>query len=144
MNLQIDCQVKGDYQKVFEHFNENLFKKLTPSFIKIKKFDGVEVGDEFIIEIPILFTTMVWKGRISQREKSHDSCYFVDIGDTLPFPLKSWEHKHLILKDEENAIISDKINFDSYGGFFLRPFVYIMVYIMIKVRTPLYKSYFND
>jgi len=68
--------------------------------------------------------------------------YFVDAGTELPFFLKSWEHRHRILQNEQETYIIDDIHFRSpivILDFLLWP----VLWLQFLYRKPIYREVFR-
>jgi ligand-binding SRPBCC domain-containing protein len=57
--------------------------------------------------------------------------YFIDRSDSVPFPLKSWQHTHLFESVGGETMMIDKVKFESYAPVFL---VKLFLYFMFKGR----------
>ncbi len=97
MNLYFKTPVKGSVEKVLSGFNKELFMNLKPPGVKVdlRRFDGCKKGDLIELELVSPFGKQVWEGKIIENYESENEAYFIDIGVKLPFPIKSWRHKHI-------------------------------------------------
>lgn len=144
MNLILKTNVRGHYLQVMDRFDESLFNALKPVGVKmiVTQFTGSKTGDTVVLE----FTSPIkakWISKITDHGHDEDQAYFVDEGTQLPFPLKSWTHKHIVQRvDDERSIIVDDMTFStgsSIVDYLLYPFMYIGFY----PRKSSYKKYFN-
>jgi len=74
--------------------------------VKLTRFDGCNVGDEVHLKFPF---EQKWVSKIIDFQKSKQQIIFIDKGVKLPFPLKTWQHKHIIknLGQNKTLIIED-------------------------------------
>ena len=143
MKINISTKVEQDYLSVKEGFNENLFLKLSPPFppVKLLRFDGSSTGDKVILELNFIFFKQQWVSDITADNTDEKEFYFIDEGTKLPFFLKTWKHKHRIIKDGKSSIIRDEIAFKAPNGI-LTLFLYPALYLQFLYRKPIYKKIF--
>ena len=141
MHIKIATQVAQDYDTVYERFDRDLFEALAPPLMPLKllRFDGSRTGDEVHIAIgPIR-----WHALIVDHGRSATENYFVDKGTVLPFFLKTWEHRHRILKDGSGSIIVDDIRYTTPFGKVGDLLFYPSLYAQFAMRKPVYRRYFG-
>ena len=143
MKINISTKVEQDYLSVKEGVNENLFLKLSPPFppVKLLRFDGSSTGDKVILELNFIFFKQQWVSDITADNTDEKEFYFIDEGTKLPFFLKTWKHKHRIIKDGKSSIIRDEIAFKAPNGI-LTLFLYPALYLQFLYRKPIYKKIF--
>ncbi|WP_339757364.1 hypothetical protein [Algoriphagus aquimarinus] len=143
MRLELSCQVNQDFLKVKAGFNESLFAKLSPPFppVNLVRYDGSETGDMVSMELNFFFFKQKWTSTITDNHTNSKEYYFVDEGVELPFFLKSWKHKHRIIKEGHSTIIRDEIEFKAPFGL-LSLLLYPALYIQFAYRKPIYKKVF--
>jgi ligand-binding SRPBCC domain-containing protein len=144
MNIKIKTKVEQDYLSVKEGFNESLFKKLSPPFppVKLIRFDGSHKGDLVALELNFLLFRQKWISEITEDQTDSEEFYFIDKGIELPFFLKSWTHKHRVIRKENASIIQDEISFE--GPFFLLTLLlYPAMLLQFGYRIPIYKKIFK-
>jgi ligand-binding SRPBCC domain-containing protein len=145
LEIKIKSFVKPDVETVFSRFDLALFKELAPPFPKtnVLRFDGCQSGDVVAIELDFVFFKQKWESLITYFHKTDKEIIFVDTGSVLPFFLKTWEHRHIIVKTKEGgSLIIDHIFFSS--GFFLFDwFLYPVLRKQFADRKPIYKRYFG-
>lgn len=143
MKINLSTQVNQDYLSVKNGFDETLFTKLSPPFppVKLARFDGSEIGDVVSLELNFLLFKQNWTSEISESQTTESECYFVDIGTKLPFFLKEWRHKHRIVKEGNNSIIRDEIEFSAPFGL-ATLLLYPAIYLQFLYRKPIYKKIF--
>ncbi|SFA78939.1 Ligand-binding SRPBCC domain-containing protein [Algoriphagus aquimarinus] len=143
MRLELSCQVNQDFLKVKAGFNESLFAKLSPPFppVNLVRYDGSETGDMVSMELNFFFFKQKWTSTITDNHTNSKEYYFVDEGVELPFFLKSWKHKHRIIKEGSSTIIRDEIEFKAPFGL-LSLLLYPALYIQFAYRKPIYKKVF--
>ncbi len=145
MEIKIKTLVESNLESVYSGFNLELFEKLLPVFPKSKvlRFDGCISGDVVTIEMNFLLFKQKWESLITYYHKEEKEMIFVDTGSTLPFFLKSWEHRHILVKSKNGrTLIIDNILFSS--GFFLFDWIlYPILYFQFSSRQPIYKRFFS-
>ncbi|MFC5626567.1 SRPBCC family protein [Algoriphagus winogradskyi] len=143
MKINLSTQVNQDYLSVKNGFDETLFSKLSPPFppVKLARFDGSKVGDLVSLELDFLLFKQQWTSEISESQTTATEYYFVDIGTQLPFFLKKWRHKHRIIKEGNNSIIRDEIEFSAPFGL-ATVLLYPAIYLQFLYRKPIYKKIF--
>ena len=137
MRLILKTKVEQSIEKVFEGFDQKLFNALNPPLMpaKLLRFDGSKVGDEVHIE---LFWSMNWVSLITEQKSSDSEIYFIDKGIQLPFFLRSWEHRHRIIKDTNGGtLIIDDISYLKIS--FIFSFICIFFYFCFSFSFK-YKS----
>lgn len=144
MKITLSTLVNQDYLSVKNGFNETLFTKLSPPFppVKLARFDGSEVGDLVSLELNFLLFKQKWTSEISESKTTAEEYYFVDIGTILPFFLKKWRHKHRIIKEGNNSIIRDEVEFSAPFGL-ATLLLYPAIYLQFLYRKPIYKKIFS-
>jgi ligand-binding SRPBCC domain-containing protein len=144
MKITIETPVNQDYLQVKEGFNETLFKKLSPPFppVKLLRFDGSTKGDLVTLELNFIFFKQKWTSEIMEDQTTDKEFYFIDKGIELPFFLKKWTHKHRIVKDGENSIIRDEINYQA-PFWVLTWILYPAMLLQFAYRKPIYKKIFS-
>ncbi len=142
MNIEIATKVEQDYQSVWRGFDEKLFLALKPPLVpfKLLRFDGCEVGDKVQISV----AGQAWHANIVEQKSTKDEIYFVDVGEKMPFPLKTWRHKHRILRNaDDTSTIIDDIEY-STGNRLLDKLMRPVVYQQFAARQPIYRDYFKN
>ncbi|MFT7363029.1 MAG: ligand-binding SRPBCC domain-containing protein [Algoriphagus sp.] len=144
MKITIETSVHQDYLQVKEGFNEMLFKKLSPPFppVKLLRFDGSTKGDLVTLELNFIFFKQKWTSEIMEDQTTDKEFYFIDKGIELPFFLKKWTHKHRIVKDGENSIIRDEIDYQAPFRI-LTLILYPAMLLQFAYRKPIYKKIFS-
>lgn len=145
MKIKITTKVVGNYIEVFNKFDLELFKALTPKFPKIEiiEFTGSEIGDK----VHIKFLSPIkaeWLSVITERKVNEGNAYFVDEGEKLPPGLSTWRHKHLVeYIDTKNCYITDYICFNGINKLFTI-LLYPIIYFGFYQRKSIYKKYFMN
>jgi ligand-binding SRPBCC domain-containing protein len=144
MKITIETPVNQDYLQVKEGFNETLFKKLSPPFppVKLLRFDGSTKGDLVTLELNFIFFKQKWTSEIMEDLTTDKEFYFIDKGIELPFFLKKWTHKHRIVKDGENSMIRDEIDYQA-PFWVLTWLLYPAMLLQFAYRKPIYKKIFS-
>lgn len=130
--------------KVFNAFDEKLFRKLSPPYPKLKliRFDGSAPGDVVDVELQTGLKSFRWTSLIVDRKVTDSEAYFVDEGQQLPPPLRTWHHKHLVSKNGSGAIIHDIITY-STGIKPLDLLLYPLMKLQFGMRGPVYQREFG-
>ncbi|WP_075348725.1 SRPBCC family protein [Algoriphagus marinus] len=144
MKLVIETHVEQGYLQVKEGFDESLFTKLSPPFppVKLLRFDGSSTGDLVSLQLNFIFFKQKWTSKIIEDQTDEKEFYFIDKGIELPFFLKKWTHKHRIIKDGENSIIRDEIEYQA-PFLLLTWLLYPAMLLQFAYRKPIYKKIFT-
>lgn len=145
MKITFETRVAQDYLAVKNGFDQTLFQELSPPFppVKLLRFDGSSTGDLVVLELNFLLFKQRWTSEIIEAATDDQEFYFVDVGIELPFFLKSWQHKHRIIKTESGAIIRDEIDFNA-PFWFLSLLLYPALWAQFALRKPIYKRVFKS
>jgi ligand-binding SRPBCC domain-containing protein len=144
MNITLKSPVKGNYKKVMAAFDRNLFEALKPPTgeMEIVMFTGSQKGDK----VHIRFVKPIkadWISDIVEDQITDDKAWFVDVGNTLPWPLASWAHRHIVEKiDDNNSMIIDDMTFTG-RNFLLTLLLYPAIFLGFYPRKRIYKQYFD-
>lgn len=145
MNFILKTQVAGNYLEVMKRFDLDLFEALKPVGAKMEvvQFTGSQTDD--IVEIKFVWPIKAsWISDITDHGSDDNQAYFIDEGRVLPFPLKSWKHKHIVEKvDDNSCTIIDDITFSS-GWKILDIVMYLPVYFSFYHRKRIYRKYFGE
>jgi ligand-binding SRPBCC domain-containing protein len=144
MNIKLKTAVKGHYLKVMKAFDRNLFEALKPPMgeMEIVAFTGSQKGDKVHIRFmkPIKAD---WISEIVENEMTAEKAWFVDVGTTLPWPLSSWTHRHIVEKiDDDHSMIIDDMTFRG-KNFLLTLLLYPAIFLGFYPRKRIYKEYFD-
>jgi ligand-binding SRPBCC domain-containing protein len=140
MNIILRSKVNGDLKAVYNRFDAKLFKYLLPPGAQLIEFGGSNKGDVVHLKLPIAGE---WISEITENGISAETCYFIDEGRQLPFPLKKWRHKHILHAAGENTIIEDNMTF-STGNSLTDLLFYPVLLLSFLPRIWQYKSYFKN
>jgi ligand-binding SRPBCC domain-containing protein len=129
---------------VFNAFDEQLFRKLSPPYPKLKllRFDGSEPGDLVEVELQTGIKSFKWMSLITDRSITDSEAYFIDEGQILPAPLKLWRHKHLVTANDTGTTIHDIITY-STGSRILDMLLYPLMVAQFSMRKPVYQKVFG-
>ncbi|HAK79005.1 ligand-binding SRPBCC domain-containing protein [Runella defluvii] len=144
MKLRIQTHVSQPYQVVWQGFNEELFRKLSPPFppVRVVRFDGCLAGDMVVLELNFLLFKQQWISRITEQQSSESEIYFVDEGTKLPFFLRFWRHRHRIIREKAGGtIIADEIEFRT-PLWVIDYLMYPLLWAQFAYRKPIYKKAF--
>jgi ligand-binding SRPBCC domain-containing protein len=144
MKLTIETKVEENYLKVKEGFTESLFTRLSPPFppVKLLRFDGSAKGDLVTLELNFFVFKQKWTSQITEDKTDENEFYFIDKGVELPFFLKSWNHKHRIIRSGNDTIIRDEIEYSAPLGL-LSLLLYPAMLLQFAYRIPIYKKFFR-
>ncbi len=144
--IKIKTKVKGCPTKIIRHFDEELFMKLNPPFIKVElnQFDGCKKDSDLKLTTNFLGLYQYWHNKVIDRFDSDNLVYFIDEGVEMPFPITKWIHKHKIVKiDDQNSYIVDDIEYICSNPIF-EFFSYPAIFITMFYRKPIYVDVFNN
>lgn len=144
MKLRIQTHVSQPYQVVWQGFNEELFRKLSPPFppVRVVRFDGCLAGDMVVLELNFHLFKQQWISRITEQQSSESEIYFVDEGTKLPFFLRFWRHRHRIIREKAGGtIIADEIEFRT-PLWVIDYLMYSLLWAQFAYRKPIYKKAF--
>lgn len=144
MNITLKTRVKGNYKKVINAFDINLFEALKPPTgeMEIVEFTGSKKGDKVHLRF-IKPIRAEWISDIIDDQITEDEAWFVDVGTLLPWPLSTWTHRHIVEKiDENNSMVIDDITFTG-KNFLLTLLLYPAIFIGFYPRKRIYKQYFD-
>lgn len=146
MKFQLRTVVPGNPKAVFERFDRELLVLLSPPGMKLdlRRFDHPPlVGGRVQIEVKMLgLVKHYWDNAFTEYHVSESECYFVDEGLKMPFPIKYWRHKHLIIQHESGSEIVDDISYKT--GFFLSDWLlFPIVWLQFLYRKPIYRKFFK-
>ena len=144
MKITIETPVEQDYLSVKAGFDETLFSKLSPPFppVKLLRFDGSAKGDIVTLELNFIFFKQKWTSEITDDQTDEREFYFIDEGIELPFFLKTWRHKHRIIKNDTGSVIRDEITYQGPLGL-MTLLLYPALYLQFLYRKPIYKKIFK-
>ena len=140
MKITLRSKVPCALETVQNRFDGELFKYLLPIGAQLIAFGGSTKGDIVHLKLPLAGE---WISEITENGKSEDSIYFIDEGRKLPFPLKSWKHKHILTASGEHTIIEDNMSFSS-GNIIFDALIYPVLLLSFLPRVWQYKSYFKS
>lgn len=124
---------------IFERFDDRLFKYLLPPGAQLIDFGGSKKGDMVHLRLPLAGE---WISEITEDKITEDTCYFIDEGRKLPFPIKEWRHQHILRQAGNSTIIEDNMNF-STGNIIADLLFYPVLYFSFLPRIWQYKWYFK-
>lgn len=145
MNLKLTTIVNGNYKVVMSRFDRDLFEALTPKQgqLEIVEFTGSKKGDR----VHLRFLSPIkadWVSLITEDGVNEQQAYFVDEGETLPFPLRYWHHRHVVEKvTEDTSRIVDDITFKGPNAL-VTLLMYPAIFIGFYPRKRIYRAYFGQ
>ncbi len=144
MQVYLKTHVAQNYRSVFNAFDEQLFLKLAPPYprLTLSRFDGSAPGDLVEVEMKTGFSSHRWTSLITESRITESEAYFIDEGQELPFPLKHWQHKHLITRESNGSVIHDIIDYSTDNGL-LDMALYPLVVAQFSMRKPIYRKIFS-
>ena len=144
MNIKFETKVQGNYKTVMSKFDRKLFEALKPAQgeMEIVEFTGSKKGDK----VHIRFTSPIkaeWVSIITEDGVDEKEAYFIDQGERLPFPLRYWQHKHIVRKvTEDTCCIIDDITFKASNRI-ISLMMYPAIYLGFAPRGKIYRAYFG-
>lgn len=145
MKIRLETKVAGNYLKVMDRFDLDLFNALKPkgANMEVVKFTGSKKGDVVEIQFHSPIKTK-WISNITEDGSDDSMAYFIDEGSVLPFPIKKWKHKHIVEKiNEDESLIVDDIYF-STGFILFDVLIYPGVLLGFLPRKKVYRGYFGS
>ena len=145
MNIRIITNIGTNTKEaVFAGFDRKLFLQLAPPFPKLNlvRFDGCTKENEVHLETDFILFKQKWISLIVENGSSENEIYFIDEGTTLPFPLKTWQHKHIVRQTENTVEIEDNIVFSTKNKV-ADILIYLPLYLLFAYRKPVYKRFFK-
>ena len=140
MNITLRSKVNAELASVYNRFDADLFSYLLPPGAQLIAFGGSKTGDIVHLKLPLAGE---WISEITEDGSSEDRCYFIDEGRTLPFPLKTWRHKHILHRSGKSTIIEDNMTFSTGNGLAdLLVFPFLLLSFLPRVWQ--YKKYFKS
>lgn len=144
MRITIPVLVQQSPDVVWAGFDETLFRNLSPPFppARLLRFDGSMPGDEVHVELNFLVFRQTWVSVITEQWETPEEIYFVDEGVKLPFFLRSWRHKHRIVRAGTGSRIIEEIEYRApfrWMDFVLWP----VMYAQFAYRKPVYRRVFG-
>ncbi|MFP4470350.1 MAG: hypothetical protein ACLFPE_06685 [Bacteroidales bacterium] len=145
MQIKLISEVNEEFDVVAQGFDEKLFRYLLPpSFIaRLVEFGGSAPGDKVHIRFFIPWPAE-WVSRITESYSSAEKMTFTDIGEKLPFGMKSWKHIHTVeMSSLQSARIIDHMHY-SFGNKLIDMIMYPVLYFAFAPRKKLYRKYFKN
>ena len=139
MKITLRSSVNGEMEVIQGHFDANLFRYLLPPGAQLIEFGGSRKGDRVHLNLPIVGE---WISEITEDKATDDIFYFIDVGKKLPFPIKKWQHKHILRRNGKKTIIEDHMKF-STGTMVSDILFYPFLYFSFLPRTWQYGRYFR-
>jgi ligand-binding SRPBCC domain-containing protein len=131
--------------KVWEGFNEALFKALNPPFppVRLKQF-GMAAGERVELELRFPGFPQRWVSYLPESGPLPEGGYrFVDIGEELPFFLREWRHRHLLEPAPRGGTwIIDDVFYRTPNAL-LDTLLYPALWLQFAYRRPIYRKFFR-
>ncbi|MBE0638372.1 MAG: hypothetical protein IH598_07625 [Bacteroidales bacterium] len=144
MRIRLVSEVNRPFDWVSGHFDKELFVfLLPPPFVaRLIRYDGSDPGN--LVHIRFLLPWRSdWISKIISSKRNTEAFEFVDIGEKLPFGLKTWKHQHIVKKlNEKQSQIIDDMSFSTCCKIF-DLLIYPVLYLAFSPRKQLYKRYFE-
>ncbi|MCU0324926.1 MAG: hypothetical protein MUF45_06685 [Spirosomaceae bacterium] len=144
MKIKISTKVEQNIEQVWNQFDVNLLKKLSPPFppVKVLHYIGHQIGEKVSFELNFFIFKQKWESEITDNRIDENERYFIDEGRILPFFLKYWKHKHRIVKSNSGSKIIDEIEFKTPS--ILTDYIfYPLLYLQFLYRKPIYQKLFR-
>jgi ligand-binding SRPBCC domain-containing protein len=139
LNITLRSKVNEELRSVYNRFDDKLFRYLLPPGAQLIAFGGSKKGDIVHLKLPLAGE---WISEITEDGASDDTCYFIDEGRKLPFPLKKWRHQHILHRSGSSTIIEDNMSF-STGSLLVDLLFYPILLVSFLPRAWQYKGYFG-
>lgn len=139
MNITLRSKVNCELMSTYNRFDRDLFRYLLPPGAQLIEFGGSKKGAIVHLTLPLVGT---WISEITEDKRAENTCYFIDDGRKLPFPLKKWKHRHVLHRSDYCTIIEDHISFTT-GTVITDLLFYPMLFLSFLPRIWQYKKYFN-
>jgi ligand-binding SRPBCC domain-containing protein len=127
---------------VLARFDTTLFRALAPPFprLHIDRFDGSSPGNVVAVRLDWGLFQQTWTSLITGAGATDTAAWFVDEGQTLPWPLRRWQHRHIVERDAPSGrtAITDAITYST--GF--APLDWLLLPVMwaqFAYRKPIYR-----
>jgi ligand-binding SRPBCC domain-containing protein len=142
MKFQMSTPVRGHVPKeIINVFDFDLLRALSPPMMKpeLISYGGYAPGTKIHFRLNTPFGTKDWKGMISEYSENETEIYFTDEGVELPFGIKTWKHKHRLIRRHYGTEIRDEVEFSFYGVL-SRLFFTPGIWLQFLYRKPLYRK----
>lgn len=133
---------ESDPRVVLARFDEALFRALAPPFprLRVDRFDGCRRGDVVAVTMDWGFGQQSWVSRITDTGQSDTEVWFVDEGESLPWPFRQWRHRHVITADPARGgtVITDDLTYHTASpalDWLARP----ALWALLAYRKPIYR-----
>jgi ligand-binding SRPBCC domain-containing protein len=144
MRIKLKSQIAAPYELVQRNFDKELFRYLLPpSFVaSLTRYDGAAPGNEVHVQFHVPWKSL-WISRIIQTEQSANFFYFIDEGIRLPFGLRTWKHRHSVIKmDDVKTEIVDDIHFGTQNKM-MDLWAWPILFLAFYPRKWQYQSFFS-
>ena len=148
MHLVLHTSVAApDPAGVLAAFTEPLFRALAPPFprLQVRRFDGSQPGHEVEVELNWLLFRQPWTSRVTETDATPTEVWFVDEGQRLPWPLRTWRHRHSVSRRRDGhrgTVITDDVTYTTGNGA-LDALLYPMLWTQLAYRRPIYRRWFG-
>ncbi|UTR14528.1 hypothetical protein MM221_18535 [Salipaludibacillus sp. LMS25] len=122
----------------FFQSTENLAKMTRVPKIAVLGDSNVYEGAKVYLRLNFLLLNFFWKGIISEKV---DEVYFIDEGERLPWPIRSWEHIHTFKALSHNQ--TQMIDRVSVRSFLPSCIMTIGLTMMFSNREKYLRDFFN-
>lgn len=146
MHLHLKTEVAQSPEQVWQGFDQSLFLALNPPFppVRLKQF-GMNAGDRVVLELRFPGFTQEWVSYLPESGRMENGgYYFIDIGEKLPFFLRSWHHRHLLEPAPGGGTwIVDDIQFEGPNKL-MSYLLYPSLWLQFWYRKPIYRRFFGQ
>lgn len=144
MKITQKTEVDAPFDMVRKNFNRHLLEQLNPpgTALTIHRFDGIFAGASMHFTVTAMGISSPWEGIITQVHEGNSCWAFIDQGKLLPPGLRSWQHLHVLLRQNDSTIVYDRVEFSGKNRFFTAVWR-LGVWMMLRIRKPRYKQYFT-
>ena len=146
MKVILRTSVSQPPAQVMAGFTRDLFVALAPPFPKLRvlRFDGCRTGDKVEIELDTVVKRLSWTSLIVDDGVRPDGMrFFIDEGQVLPPPLRSWRHHHRIEPSPQGgSVIVDDLEYRTASRL-LDALLYPAMWAQFAWRQPIYRRWFK-
>lgn len=142
MKFSINSRVRGfSPQQIIEVFDFDLLRELSPPLMKPHAliYEGNRPGSRIHFRLATPSGVKNWIGKIDGYGESENEIWFSDEGIEIPFGIKTWKHKHRLMKTDYGTIIRDEVEVE-----FIRPWTALFklpgIWLQFIYRKTLYEK----
>ncbi len=142
MKFSMNSPVKGfSPEEIMGIFDFSFLSELSPPMMKPEAvvYEGNRPGAKIHFRLKTPFGKKDWKGEINGYGETPDEIWFSDEGKEIPFGIKTWHHKHRLIKTEYGTKIRDEVEV-TFKNALLTPLLAPGIWLQFLYRKPLYSK----